>query len=236
METGMPYFTSRKIVWVGILVLVFMWVAPAAFAVDTGPVDRKWGLGWDNGLTARLWLGGVWELGVAAGPDDFLMDQETHFYDSGQPPSWDELEERSVSDDRSESGFVRFQAGRLLSRRGPLALVLFSGLQYQWLDGQNNTNLINIDNPDNSYKSVLDYDSSSWTLSLGIRPSFVILDFLTVETAFGLEYRWFTNEWVERREYPETGQVRVGVTTDEGNTFTDSVWEGMASLQFFIWF
>jgi hypothetical protein len=233
---GMPCFTLRKNLLSGILVLVLVWSVSAAFAVETGPVDRKWGLGWDNGLTARLWLAGVWELAVAAGPDDFLLDKETHTYDTGQPPSWDEQEERSVSDDRSESGFVRFQAGRLLSRRGPLALVLFSGLQYQWLDGQNNTNLVGIDDPDNSYKSVLDYDSSAWTLSLGIRPSFVILDFLTIETAFGLEYRWFKNEWVDRREYPETGQVRVAVETDEGNTFRDSGWDGMASLQFIIWF
>ncbi|MCK9996858.1 MAG: hypothetical protein KAH56_11335 [Candidatus Krumholzibacteria bacterium] len=232
----MPFFTPRKSVWVGILVIVFMWSLPAAFAVETGPVDRKWGLGWDSGLTARLWLGGVWEIGVAAGPNDFLNDGEHHTYNTGQPPNWYEREELTSTDDRNESGFVRFQAGRLLSRRGPLALVLFSGLQYQWTDLRNNSDRIDLDDPDNNYMRVLNFDNSTWTLSLGIRPSFVVLDFLTIETAFGLEYRWFRSDWVERQEYPETGQIWVDVRSNEGNSFDDSGWNGMASLQFLVWF
>ena len=232
----MPYLRPRKSIWVGMLVLALMWSVSAAFAVETGPVERKWGLGWDNGLTARLWLGGVWELGVAAGPDDFLNDQVHRTYNTGRPPTWTEEEANTHTDDRTESGFVRFQAGRLLSRRGPLALVLFSGLQYQWTDLQSNSNRIDLTDPDNSYQRVLDFDNATWTLSLGIRPSFVVLDFLTIETAFGLEYRWFKSDWVERQEYPETGQVWVDVRSDEGNSFDDSGWNGMASLQFFIWF
>jgi len=232
----MPFFSLRKSVWAHLMVLVFMWSAPRAFAGETGPVDRKWGLGWDKGLTARLWLGGVWELGLAAGPNDHLNDRETHSYNTGQPPEWDDQEKLSRSDDRSEAGFVRFQAGRLVSRRGPLALVCFSGLQYQWIDFQSNSNRIEVDDPDNSYLTVRDFDSSIWTLSLGIRPSFVVLDFLTIETAFGLEYRWFKSEYIERREYPETGQILVEVGVDEGNSFDDSGWYGVGSLQFIIWF
>ena len=37
--------------------------------------DLKWGLGWDDGLTVRRWLGD-WELGLAARPDDYLVKEE----------------------------------------------------------------------------------------------------------------------------------------------------------------
>jgi hypothetical protein len=233
---GMSYLSPRIIAWAGILVLVILWSVPAAFSVETGPVDRKWGLGWDNGLTARLWLGGVWELGLAAGPNDFLNDSEEHYFNTGGPPSWDESENQEIYEEKQESGFVRLQAGRLVSRRGPLALVCFSGLQYQWSDYRFSYNKIDVGDPEGSYTRILNDDDSTWSLSLGLRPSFVILDFLTIETAFGLEYRWIKGERIDRTEYPETGQVTVDIDIDDGNRFLYSGWNGMGSLQFIIWF
>lgn len=222
----------RNIVCVVLMTAVSLQVA----AVETGPVERRWGLGWDNGLTARLWLGGVWELGVAAGPQDYLQDSEGYAYDTGYPPEWDESESETLTADRTESGFVRVQAGRLVSRRGPLALVCFTGVQYQWSDGRSEYQRDFPLDPDENYIHTSDYDASTWTWGLGLRPSFVVLDFLTIETAFGLEYRWFTSEYVSRREYTETGQLSVESSIDDGNRFDDSGWTGMGSLQFMVWF
>lgn len=219
---------------------VFIFLAAVVFqqaaAVETGPVERKWGLGWDNGLTARLWLAGVWELGVAAGPQDFLKDTEGYEYDTGYPPEWRESEAESLAEDRTESGFVRAQIGRLVARRGPLAMVCFTGLQYQWSDGRSQYSREYPLDPDESFTHSSDNDSSVWTLGLGIRPSFIILDFLTIETAFGLEYRWFNSEYTLRREYPETGQLILETSTDDAHRFDDSGWTGMGSLQFIVWF
>ena len=220
----------------GILALVIILSAIGTNAAETGPVDRKWGLGWDNGLTARLWLGGVWELAVAAGPNDNLSTSEGFQYDTGRPPEWDESESRSVREDKRESGFVRLQAGRLVSRRGPLALVCYSGLQYTWSDSRYSYSEVDLDHPENSLDSVRDYDRSTWDLRLGIRPSFIILDFLTIETAFGLQYSWSSAVEAERTVYPETGQVQLYTDTDDGHRFSYYGWSGMGSLQFIVWF
>ena len=232
----MSYFKSWKCAGAGILVLVLLWSVSSASAVETGPVDRKWGLGWDSGLTVRLWLGGVWELALAAGPDDYLRNLEYQNYDSGYPPYWEERDEHTSSGDRTESGFVRFQAGRLISRRGPLGVVCYSGLQYYWSDSQYSSTMIDVDDPDHSYISIRSYGRSTWTVSLGLRPSWQILDFLTIETAFGLEYRWLKYDEIDRREYPETGRFYLRTGSDDGRSFDDSGWRGMSSLQFIIWF
>ena len=218
------------------LVILMAAVALQAAAVETGPVERKWGLGWDEGLTARLWLGGVWELGVAAGPDDFLQDTNATEYHTGSPPEWDEARLDTYEGDRMESGFVRGQFGRLLARRGPLAVVCYTGLQYQWSDGRFAYDREYPDDHDRNNTNAVDRDSSVWTLTLGLRPSFVVLDFLTIETAFGLEYHWFEYETTRRWEYPETGELRTEYIFKDGNSFEDSGWNGMASLQFFVWF
>lgn len=219
-----------------VLAVVVLSVAFSAAAVETGPVDRKWGLGWDDGLTARLWLGGVWELAVAAGPQDRLEDYTRQNYDTGEPPSWSETQQNGIGDDRIESGFVRAQVARLVARRGPVAAVCFTGLEYAWSDASYGNDLVDLENPSNSYTYRLDRDTGAWILSLGLRPSFEVLDFLTIELAFGLAYRWTSLESTEQKEFTNTGRVQVDVRSSEGNNFDDVGWTGMGSLQFFIWF
>lgn len=226
----------QKLVTSVVCVVLLVTASFQAVAVESGPVERKWGLGWDEGLTARLWLGGVWELGVAAGPDDFLQDTNATDYHTGFPPEWDESQVDTYEGSRTESGFVRGHFGRLLARRGSLAVVCYTGLQYQWSDSRSAVDREYPEDPDRNNTYTLDRDSSSWTLTLGLRPSFVVLDFLTIETAFGLEYRWFEYETIRRSEFPETGELHTETTYQDGNSFDDSGWNGMASLQFFVWF
>lgn len=232
----MSYGKRDRVVLIGILVGMVMLQGASAFAVETGPVDRKWGLGWDNGLTARLWLGGVWELGLAAGPDDFLRDETRYDYDTGSDPYWNERRETTIIEDRTESGFVRLQGGRLISRRGPLAAVCYMGLQYLWTDSRYVHDYVDEIDPEDSYTRSRDNDSSIWSLSLGLRPSYEIMDFLTVEMAFGLIYSWRQYDDFERSEYPSSGRVQVDSSVDKRTSFDYFGWNGMYSLQFIVWF
>ncbi|MEN8008418.1 MAG: hypothetical protein ABFS42_15520 [Candidatus Krumholzibacteriota bacterium] len=224
------------VVSTGMIMFSALTAAVAETQIETGPVDRKWGLGWDDGLTARLWLGGVWELAVTGGPNDYLNNRENQDYDTGYPPNWHEEEEVVYQEEKRESGFVRVQAGRLVSRRGPLALVCYSGLEYEWSDSRYSYHVVDIIDPDNSNDRIRDFDRATWTASLGIRPSFVILDFLTIETAFGLYYYWSDTEEVERRIHQDTGRVRLDLDSSDSTRFGYSGWNGMGSLQFMIWF
>lgn len=217
-------------------ILMILTTAYTAGAVETGPVDRKWGLGWANGLTARLWLGGVWELSLSGGPNDRLSQQEGHRQDTGYPPYWDSREIQVYYEDKRESGFVELQAGRLLARRGPLAAVGFLGLNYYWADDGDTRQEIDINYPEDSYLRGSAYDVSNWTLTLGVRPSFEVLDFLTLEAAFWLAYRWTDEVTTDWREYPSSGQVTREVWSIEGEQFYYGGWYGMGSLQIIFWF
>ena len=217
-------------------ILMILTTAYTACAVETGPVDRKWGLGWANGFTARLWLGGVWELSVSGGPNDNLSKEERHYQDTGYPPNWESREALDFSEDKRESGFVELQAGRLLARRGPLAAVGFLGLNYNWSDSRNTDQVIDVNNPDDSYFRGVATDESNWTLTMGLRPSFEVLDTLTLEAAFWLAYRWKEVDRTEWFEYPSSGQLAQEVTSLDGERFFYGGWSGMGSLQIIFWF
>lgn len=232
----MLFIERDRLVLVGMTVLMILTSAGPTSAVETGPVDRKWGLGWDSGLTGRLWLGGVWELALSGGPNDELSNDLRHSIDSGYPPFWEERESYTTEDDKQESGFVRIQAGRLLARRGPMAAVGYLGLKYKWSHSRYIDKVNDVDDPENSHIHGRDYDDSSWILTLGLRPSFEVWNFLTIETAFGLWYRWYDYERVEWREYTQTGQVSQDVSTENEERFSSSGWSGMYSLQFIVWF
>ena len=48
----MLLFKRGQAALICLTILVILSVAYAGRAVETGPVERKWGLGWANGLTA----------------------------------------------------------------------------------------------------------------------------------------------------------------------------------------
>lgn len=232
----MVFFERDRLVLICWVVLMILTSAGPAIAVETGPVDRQWGLGWDHGLTGRYWFGGVWELALSGGPNDYLSDDEGHSLDSGYPPYWEERESYTTQNEKQESGFVRIQAGRLISRRGPLAAVGYLGLKYEWSHSSYIDNNVDVDTPEDSNVRGSENDSSSWTLTLGLRPSFEVMGFLTIETAFGLWYRWSDYERVEWREFQQTGRVTRDEYSDYGERFSYSGWSGMGSLQFIVWF
>jgi hypothetical protein len=62
------------------------------------------------------------------------------------------------------------------------------------------------------------------------------VDFLTIETAFGLNFSW--DNWHQRSVatyagFPEADVIELD---GHGRSFADFGWEGFSSLQFMFWF
>ncbi len=198
-------------------------------ALDHG----TWGVGWDHGLTVRTWLAERWELSVAAGPNDYLVKEETRSWLLTDPESHQGLLE-VPNDVRQENGWVRLQVGRLLKKHGRFRATVYAGAVYEWIVHQERDLLLHDLN--NDYDSFeLDRHTKRWIWTLGIRPSWQPTSFLTVETAFGLNYivdNWDqTSLWkwsgVEGSDYQELD--------GHGERFQNFGFDGAASIQIIIW-
>jgi len=195
---------------------------------------QQWGLGWDDGLTVRRWLGQDWELALAAGPDDYLFKTESRAWVQTEPA----IQHGALQvpeDHRQEQGWVRGQVGHLITRRTDLALVGYAGLVYNWIDFQERSLVLN--------PLVGDYDTwesdrftERWVLTLGLRPSWRPLDFLTVELAIGLNFIWESWERTTDRTTAGVGAADHTVENGHSRTFEDFGWQGASSLQFMVWF
>lgn len=225
--------TSRTCILLAVLLLA---TAAAAAGDDTVRV-RKWGLGWDNGLTLRRWVG-TWELGVAAGPDDWLDESATRRWDTDEPDSL-QGRESNYDEYRRESGFVRLQAGRRVANQGPLDLLAHANIQYRWRDQRSEYNRY--------YATYEVYDRTdrwieTWTASLAIRLAWRPLDALSIETAFGLAYSWEDEErvatYTQRDLDPplESDDVTVQQIGRSTRRFSAHGWTGLGSLSFIYWF
>ncbi len=229
--------------WPPSVVVAVMFVAsgllagkPVAAADISAPnyADRTWGFGWDNGLTLRRWLGQHWELALAAGPDDFLAKAEKQAWLQSDPL----LQHGALqvpTDVRQEQGWVRTQAGYLISRRQSLSLVAYAGLEYNWTDYQERS--LVLDPLVGEYDTwELDRFTERWVLSLGLRPSWRPYDFLTIEWALGLAYSWDDWDQTTIRTYAGVSGADRTITDGDSSWFQDFGWEGATSLQFFFWF
>jgi hypothetical protein len=216
-----------------VLVLAGAAVAACPATAATGAdAERTWGLGWDDGLTVRRWLG-PWELGVAAGPDDDLIQLESTEWHQADPPAYQGLVE-VPQDERRESGWVRGQAGFRLRHDGPLTLVVYSGLAYGWIDHQSKTALL--DPVSGGYDTVeTNRFTHRWAWDLGLRPAWRPVRWLTVEFSFGLRYAW--ERWDETTVTQPAGVPDPDRRERDGETssFRDFGWEGLGSLAFLFW-
>lgn len=198
------------------------------------PVDRHWGIGWDDGLTVRYWLAEKWELALAAGPDDYLVKDEVRSWNLEDPPPLQgQLE--VPRDTRDEHGWVRFQVGRLITRQRTLALVGYTGVVYEWIDHQDRR--LELDSLAGDYDTFeITRFTHHWVLALGLRPSWQPTDFLTIEMSFGLNFAWESWDQTTTRTWAGIeGQSRE-ITSGHGRSFQDFGWEGLSSLQFIFWF
>ena len=218
----------------GLLVIIVGLLATAAPAAAGERAEQRWGVGWDDGLTVRRWLGGQWELSLSAGPDDYLTKTETRHWFLSDPA----LQQGTLQvpeDHREEQGWVRAQIGHLITRRDDIALVGYSGLVYNWIDYQERALVLD--------RLVGDFDTweldrftERWVLTLGLRPSWRPTDFMTVELAVGLNFIWESWDQATERTYAGVDGADTSVDNGHSGAFEDFGWEGASSLQFFFWF
>ncbi len=225
---------------VGLLVtlVILVTVQPllAETAVDNR--ERKWGLGWQEGLTLRRAMG-PWQVGVSAGPDDWLRDIETRSWNDEEP---DSLQGRlsDLDEDRRESGYVRLQVARRLVVEAPLAFMVETSLRYRWSDVRNRDEYWV---PKYGYEgsTTSDYFTKEWTLGLALRLAWRPLAMLTIETDFGLVYSWEETERAYESirvdyEDPEDSYHHVDGSYTKSHSFGDTGWRGLVSLDFIVWF
>jgi hypothetical protein len=178
----------------------------------------------------------VWDLSVAAGPEDYRLDTVYLRWDDDDV-TWEDGVPRTDSD-RREQGWVRLAVGRRFWRDGRLAVSGVAGVTYRWSVeemrdrevGTPSGSLIDYRNQRSSY------DIETWTLALGIRPSVAVTPRLHVEFEAGLEFerrhtsRDYLSWW---DSYAETVQTSDDV---ESRTFSSYGGFEFAKLKFIFWF
>ena len=200
--------------------------------VEAADRERKWGFGWDDGLTLRRWLGD-WELALSAGPNDYLSKTEERIWDPSDPIDLQGALE-VPADDRREEGWVRFQVGHLAATYDDFGLVVFSGLTYNWRDVQNSSTALDYTGLYDSYD--WSYFDNNWILELGLRPSWRPVEFLSIEMAYGLRFTW--TDRTETKVQSLDGGLNV-IRTERASdyrSFSDFGWSGLGSLKFLFWF
>jgi hypothetical protein len=220
--------------------LLFVWLLVLTVPGGAGaePADGdvyprpSWGLGWDDGLTLRHWLGD-WEIGLAAGPDDYLVKEEYWAWDIVDPEQAQGRLELPL-DERDEHGWVRLRTGRLLLQENRLQVVTFLGLTYEWIDHQERA--LNLDELVGGYDTFeLDRFTDLWILEAGLRPSWRVSKHLSCEFSFGLRYVWENWDQTINNTWAGISGVDRNLTKGEGHSFQDFGWDGAASLSFILW-
>ncbi len=218
-------------VWLALALVVILQSSGLAQAQE--PVDRTWGFGWDHGLTARVWMGGVWEVSVAAGPDDYLSKVESRSWMLTDPSPQQGLLE-VPEDVREEHGWVRFQVGRLIKHHNDFTVTGYGGVVYEWIVHQDRTLMLHDLNSD--YDTFeLDRHTRRWVMTLGFRPAWQATSFLTIEAAFGLNF--IVENWDQTTHQTYSGSDGFDYEELDGHAeiFEDFGIEGLASIQVFFW-
>ena len=222
----------------GLLVALSLLPAPAAGA-EPAP---RWGFGWDpgeqnnRGLTLRHRLGEVWDIGLAAGPNDRKEDGDILRWDSEDvttPP-----DPREGRDYRRESGWIRATTARRFWRDGPFAADALAGLTYTWSNEQwiesspwhTGTTDADVRNWRQNSRDDL------WRFTLGLRPSWAPTARLTVEFEAGLAFETWQYKIREDTWYDYDPRVTRLSEDRPGHAFYSYGSFEWARLKFIFWF
>jgi len=221
----------------GLLVVLGLPGAPAA--AEPAP---RWGFGWDpgedynRGLTLRHRLGRTWEVGLAAGPNDYKNDLDRSNWDSGDLPV--PVETHQVSGSRRESGWVRATAARRFWRDGPFAAAALAGLTYQWSNEQWVERYpTSTATSSDDYRNWREHSRSDlWRFALGLRPSWAPTARLTVEFEAGLAFETWTQTTREDAWYDFDPQITRVDKDIPGHSFFSCGGFEWSRLKFIFWF
>lgn len=225
------------------LLAALLLLLPAFAGAQEGaaPPLRRWGFGWDpadtgSGLTVRHRFSPRWDLSVAAGPNDYRLDSEFRDWDSDNIIVEDGMPERD--DTRREQGWVRLAAGGCFWRDGRVSVSGVGAVTYRWSVEEYAYRYFD------SYEGALwDYwnsrtkqDVNTWTVALGVRPSFAVTPRLNVEFEAGLEFERVTSDREVRKwwdNYPDTSLFQESRHQRAFNTYGGFEFY---RLKFIFWF
>lgn len=222
----------------GLLLALALPGAPAA----AGEPAPRWGFGWDpgdlgnSGLTLRHRLGRDWEIGLAAGPDDFKEDREVLRWDSDVATGLYAADE--LDNYRRESGWVRATGARRFWRDGPFAAAALVGLTFNWSNGQEvdryPTATQTSEADARNWRRNTRYDL--WRFTLGLRPSWAPTPRLTVEFEAGLAFESWTRKACEDAWYDYAPRITRYEQDSPGHAFFSYGGFEWYHLKFIFWF
>jgi hypothetical protein len=165
----------------------FLTLSGVALAEDKEQFERKWGFGWDEGLTLRRQLG-VWQIGLSAGPNDYRDDRSTDRFDPDYPDSLNGSPIQGYKV-RRESGYVYLELARELVSRRNLEFSGTVGGMFNWNDFKAEEATYYVLDGETRMR-IDEYFSKEWRLRVGAKLAWFVLPWLSVEKKFGLVYLW----------------------------------------------
>lgn len=223
--------------------------AVAAFLVATtalgagGDIQplRRVGFGWDpadsgRGLTVRYRVTPRWDLSVAAGPNDYREDVDYSSWDADEEAADDGAAEEH--DWRREQGWVRLVAGGRFWEEGRLSVRGVAGVTYRWsVEGNSRREYSQAAGNDWDYFNRNEhYDIDTWSVTLGIRPSFAVTPRLGVEFEAGLEFMRSTTDYEQLEWWDNHADTTRRVEQRHDRAFRDYGGFELYKLKFIFWF
>ena len=229
--------TKRAVL--GLVVVHLVMAAGVAAAAEEAERERDWALGWDNGIVLRRQLG-LWHVGVTAGPNDRLADDESQVWNVDEP---DSLQGRSdgESSEHRESGFVGLEIGRRVTAYRNFGLAATTGLQYRWADSRSETSwpwssAIADGEDQRNHDIIRDTFESSWILALGVRLSWRPLPIIGLELKYGLTYEWYDQTETSWERYPGELEWDRRDSSRHRQSFNDYGFYNITSVAVMVWF
>lgn len=224
---------KRKRIAPALVVVLLLSAASAAAGTGGGERARNWALGWEDGVTLRRALG-PWDLGLSAGPDDWLWEQETYVWRADWPDSVQGTLDDEHKDHR-ESGYVRLGVARELTAWQTLSMQATLSGQYTWVNSEYKSVYYDWSS-DNHETRTRDFHSDAYVVALGARIAWRPVPFISIQTRLGLAYRSLTGNRIAE-SYDDLAGLRERTESPEQEaSFYDYGYGGTGSLEFFVWF
>jgi len=222
-----------------LLALIMLMSSAPTIAADDLPL-RHWGFGWDpgesgQGLTMRYRFTPVWDLSLAAGPNDYRSDGEARSWDDDD----DILDDGATAwdDARREEGWVRLATGARIWRQDRFAVSAACGLTYRWSNGarQGRSYRSYSDELWDYYNTRAQDDFETWTVTLGLRPSWDVTTRMRIEFEAGLAFDRTTAERVSETWWDSFPPTTREEATSHDRSFRSFGTFDLWRLKFIFW-
>jgi len=219
-----------KYFWI-LLALIF-YLPPTAEA-EFQPSQRRWTVGYENGVTIRRFLGDNWEIFLGGGPNDSLGESHRTIY-RDVVDEFSGMYSQNGEDTKVEEGYVFLGTGRTLIRDHRFWLAGTFSVKYRWSNYQTSQFLDNFYHESYQSSQITGHDMTT-TAYLGFRPAYDITSRITMMLSMGIYFSHQTStwdKWAVDEEYP-VYKKRFSSNQDDTGLFG---YYGIQSISFFFRF